>query len=180
MSKEDHPEVQAMELLVQLKAGKSVYEMFQANFRTQYLIAGKSIYEWEKEFKLHIPEESTPQDCKALDIKLLDLHQRAMFHKASAGAILQALKRGVDTQLNSTKTALVTQYKSSNMKLPAATTLESMAKDQMNDVDGAVMSANVAVDFWEDIISHLGFCRKLLENITINNGIEGKASKGYV
>lgn len=179
MNKDIDPEVQAMDLLVKLKSGKSVYEMFQANFRTQYLIAGFSIYDWEKKFKIHIPEDASPANCKELDVKLMALHQEASFHKASARAIMQALKRGVDTKLNATKTALVLEYQTNNKKMPAATTLEAIAKDQINDVDGAVMSANVAVDFWNDIIDHLSFCRKLLENISINNGIEAKQSKGY-
>ncbi len=173
------PEVQAMDLLVKMKAGKSVYEMFQANFRNQYLIAGKTIDDWEKKFKIHIPEDSSPQRCKELDIKLMELHQEATFNKASSGAILQALKRGVDSELHTSKTALVVQYEANHAKLPAAATLESMAKDQIKDVDGAVMAANIAVDFWKDILEHLAFCRKLLENISINNGIEAKASKGY-
>jgi hypothetical protein len=168
-----------MHLLLKLRSGKQVYEMFQANFRSQYLIAGKPIYKWEQEFKIHIPEDSSPAKCKELDIKLLELHERATFFRASARAILQALKSGSESELNTAKNALVMQYEATNKKLPAAATLESMAAYQIKDVDGALMSANIASEFWSDIIDHLAFCRKILENISINNGIEAKSTKGY-
>lgn len=171
------PEEKSLSLLEHLKIGKGVYEGFITNFRSQYLIAGKTIKDWEKQFKIHIPEDASPANCKQLDVQLMQLHQEATFNRASARAALQALKRGADNELNSTKAAMVAQYETSNNKLPAATTLDSLAKDKVKDVDGALMAATVASNFWEDILEHLAFCRKLLENISINNGIEAKATR---
>jgi hypothetical protein len=168
------PKQRAEELLDSLRKGKSTYDLFANTFRTQYLIAGKTIESWEKEFKISIPADLDPNRCKGMDATLMRLYQEALFHKSTARAVLQALKRGVDTELNSRKTAIVAEYETTNRRAPAASTLESLARTQIDDVDGAVMSATIAHNFWEDILEHLSFCRKLIENITINSGIEAK------
>jgi hypothetical protein len=177
MSDNKDPTTKAADILESLKKGKSVYDVFSADFRTRYLIAGKTLAEWESKFKIKIPEQANPHECKNLDTKLMELHQEATFNLASSKAVMQALKRGIDTEMNSRKTALVQQYTNNKAKLPAAATLESMARSQIDDVDGAMMSALIASNFWQDLIDHISFCRKLLENITINNGIEGKMGK---
>lgn len=164
----------ADEILLSLKKGKSVYDAFATDFRTRYLIGGKTLAEWEAKFKIKVPSAASPAECKGLDIVLMDLHSEAIFHAASSKAVLQALKRGTDTEMNSRKTALVAEYNGKKEKLPAASTLESMVRAQIDDIDGAMMSAVIASAFWQDILEHLAFCRKLIENISINNGIEAK------
>ncbi len=164
----------AEELLDLIKKHKVVYDVFASQFRTCYLIAGKTIEEWEGEFKIEIPEDSNPNDCKRLDLQLLGLHQQATFFRAAARAVLQALKKGNQTQYRSKFSAIVAEHKSRNEKLPAAATLESLARIELDDVEGAMMGATIASDFWEDILEHLNYCRRLVENIIIATGIEAK------
>jgi|SRR5579863_4098744 len=171
---ENNAKTKADEILLSLKKGKSVYDVFSGDFRTRYLIAGKTLADWETNFKIKVPSGASPAECKELDVKLMALHSEATFHAASAKAVLQALKRGIDTEMNSRKTALVAEYANKNEKLPAASTLESMVRAQIDDIDGAMMSAVIASAFWQDILEHLAYCRKLIENISINNGIEAK------
>ena len=179
MNEDKTPKEKADELLNTLRKGKSVYDIFSENFRKQYLIAGRTIELWEKDFKISVPNDLDPSTCKELDIKLMELHQEAAFHKASATAVVQALKKGSETEFRNRFTALVTEYKVKNLKLPAAATLESLAKTEIDDVEAALMSAEVAADFWQSIMEHLSFCRKILEQGTINSGIQVKMDANH-
>ncbi len=174
MSETENPKQKADDLLNALRKGKSVFDMFSDSFRRNYLIAGRTLESWEKEFKIIIPQNLEPASCKQLDIKLLELHQEAAFFKATSDAIVQALKKGSETEFRNRFTGLVQDYKLKNQKLPASATLEALAKTQIDDVDAALMSAKVAADFWSSVIDHLVFCRKILEQAMIGSGIEAK------
>lgn len=171
----DNPKEKADDLLNILRKGKSIYDNFNNSFRTNYLIAGKTIEGWEKQFKLKIPADPDLATCRLLDLKLMELHQEASFHKASSDAIVEALHNGSETEFHTRFTTLVNQYQSTNQKLPAAATLEVLAKTELDDVTTAVVSAKVAADFWQSIIDHLTFCRKLLEQIVMSHGVEAKS-----
>lgn len=170
----DTAEEKAEALLDSIKKNKGIYDAFAKNFRERYKIIDKTIAEWEKIFKVSIPEDLNPQQCKNTDIELMKLHQEATFYKAAARAILQALEKGLESQYRSKFSALVAEYKSKNEKLPAAGTLDSLARINLDDIDGAIMSANIANNFWEDVIKHLDYCRKLVESIAMSNGIQAK------
>lgn len=167
-------DTKAEELLESIKKHKNIYDQFAISFRTRYLIAGKTIEQWETEFKIAVPEDLNPQQCKEFDIRLMGMHQEVTFFRAAARAILQALTKGSQTQFRGKFSALVAEYKQKNEKLPAAATLESLARVDLDDVDGAIMAANIAMGFWEDITKHLDFCRKLVESIAMSNGIQAK------
>jgi len=168
------PKKQADDLLDSLRKGKSVYDMFSENFRKQYLIAGSTLEAWERKFKISIPSDLDPATCKAFDIKLMLLNQEASFYKATADAIVQALKKGSDTEFHNRFTALVETYKKESLKLPAQAQLEILIRTQLDDVETALTSANIASGFWQDILEHLAFCRKLLELGVMASGIQAK------
>lgn len=174
-----NPEEKAEELLTSIKKSKSVYDAFAVSFRTRYQISGHTIEEWEKEYKVVVPEDLNPQQCKQFDIRLMGMHQEISFFRAAARAILQALSKGSETQYRSKFSALVAEYKQRGEKLPAAATLESLARIDLDDVDGALMAANIANNFWEDILKHLDYCRKLVESIAMSNGIQAKMDSNH-
>ncbi len=168
------PKKRAEELLDNLRKGKSTYDSFSLNFRKQYLIADHTMEQWQVHFSFTVPPDLEPSRCKELDIKLMGLHQEASFYKATSEACMQALKKGGETEYRNRFTALVADYNSKHMKLPAASTLESLVKTQIDDVETALVSAEIASQFWKDILDHLQFCRKLLELAMIGSGIQVK------
>jgi hypothetical protein len=172
------PKDRAEELLNSLKTGKQVYDAFTTNFRRQYLIGGRTIETWEKEFKIKLPEALDPPNCKVIDIQLLKLHEQATFYKALADSALGVLERGEESLYNDRITAYVNEHRTSTDKdkarLPAAATLETLAKAELGDVEGAVAAAKVSANFWKEILNHLAFCRKVLDNASISSGIEAK------
>jgi hypothetical protein len=173
------PKAKAESLLDALRKGKSVYDIFSENFRKSYLIAGKTIETWEKYFKVTIPTDLDPSTCKTMDLQLMKLHEEAMFHMATADAVQQALKKGSESQYLARFEALVREYQSANKKLPANATLDSLTKLNLDDVEAALAAAKIAQDFWESMINHITFCRKLIEQGVMASGIEVKMNSNH-
>lgn len=161
-------------LIAHLKKGKEVHDIFAIQFRSRYTIAGQSIESWENYFKISVPENPDPQVCKGMDMKLMSLHQEAAFFFAEAAARSQALKKGSDTEYRSRYTALVAEYKQEGKKMPAHKSMEDLTKAETDNIESAVVNAEIQKDFWKSIMDHLNMCRRLLENATINSGIEAK------
>ena len=162
-------------LLVKLLKGKEIHDLFAENMKRHLLINGKSMDQWEKEFKIYIKTDNlTPQICKQFDLTLLELYQEASFYYATASAKLQVIKRGGDSTFRDKFFAITEEYRCANKKLPAATTLENLAKVENDDLESAQAIAEVEKSFWSDILDHLSHCRKLIENATFNNNTEAK------
>ena len=85
-------------LLDKLLKGKEIHDIFTANMKQHFLINGQTMSTWETKFKISVPTDNlTPQTCKLLDEKLLELNQEAAFFHAVASAKVQMLKRGGDS-----------------------------------------------------------------------------------
>jgi hypothetical protein len=173
------PKVRAEHLLDLLRKGKGVYDIFSENFRKNYLVSGKTLETWEKHFKISIPSDLDPGKCKELDLVLMRLHEEALFHKATADAVQQALKKGSESEYLTRFEALVKEYEAAKKKLPANATLDSLAKLNLDDVESALAAARIALDFWESIIIHITFCRKLIEQGIMASGIQVKMDSNH-
>jgi len=166
----------ADELMGFLLKGSEVHHLFSESMRRQMVISEQPIAYWEARFKMHIPVDNlTPSLCKELDMKLMDLNQEATFHYAVASVKSQMIKRGTDAAFTAKFWQLVTEHKEKNMKLPAAATLENMAKIDNDELDSASTLAEIETKFWKDILEHLNTCRKLIENASLNISVELKA-----
>lgn len=159
-----------------IKKGKEVHDIFAKNFHDDYQISGKTLTEWESHFKITVPADPDPATCKSLDMKIMALHQEASFFHAVSTAQLQMLKKGSDTEYRSRYTAIVQEWKKNNpdKRVPAAGTLDTLTRAETDDIEGAVANAELQKDFWKNIMDHLNMCRRLLENATINSGIQIK------
>lgn len=176
MTEAKTPAETAASLLQTLKKGKAVHDAFARNFRDNYEISGRTIKEWEDEFKITVPPDPNPAVCKVIDMQIMSLHQDAAFYHATANIYVQALKKGNETEYRSRYAALVAEFKRDNpgSKLPARGTLEDLTRAETDDIEGALSNAELQENFWKNIMNHLNMCRRLLENATINSGIEVK------
>jgi hypothetical protein len=167
---------QADELLSSLIKGREVHDIFAENFRKSLKISGEPIEEWEGKFKLSIPTDNlTPSMCKELGMKIMDLHQEATFFHAVALAKSQMIKRGSESSYNSKFWAIYQEHKNAKKKIPAAATLDSLAKIDNEDIESAQSMADIEVKFWKNILDHLSTCRKIIENASLNISVELKA-----
>ena len=170
-------------LLNSLKKGKDVHDIFADNFKRTYTLAGKTIGQWEQYFKIDVPADPDPAICKSLDMTIMGLYQEAAFYHAASSAYFQTLKKGNDTQYRARYTILVQEYQTGGKKLPARGTLEDLARSETDDIESALTNAQLQMDFWSGIMDHLNMCRRLLENATINSGIQVKMElnhKGHI
>lgn len=176
MTKET-PRQQADQLLSRLLKGKEVYELFSNSLRNQLQISGHTMKYWEEKFKIKIQTDNlNPATCIQLDIKLMELSQEASFFLAAAQAKAQMLKRGQEASYNDKFHAILQEYKNKGGKVPAAATLETLAKIDNEDINSAEAIAQVELKFWKEVLDHLNTCRKLLENATLNISVEMKAN----
>lgn len=167
---------QAESLLKGLFHGKEVHDIFTQNFQRQMIISGQSIDHWQDKFKIKVPTDNlTPALCMELAMKIMDLSQEATFFHAVAQAKQQMLKRGADSNYNNKFWAIVQDHKSKGVKMPAAATLDTMARINNDDIESAETIASIELKFWKDIIDHLNMCRKLIENASLNISVEIKA-----
>jgi hypothetical protein len=135
--------------------------------------------QWKSHFKLDIPESPTTEDCKVIDMKLMEMHQEAAFLKAMSEASLMLGKKSYDTDYRTKFTALVSEYKSTGKKLPAKDTLETLAKHELDDIESGLTYAELGVKFWKDMLGDLDYKRKIIENATINNSEEAKFANNH-
>ncbi len=175
------PQEIAQEILKGIKKGKEVHDIFAQNFREEYEISGKTLLEWEQMFKITVPADPDPGVCKVIDMKIMALHQTAAFYHAVSVAQTQMLKKGNDTEYRSRYAAIVAEWNQHNpgKRIPAAGTLDTLTRAETDDIEGAVANAELQKDFWKNIMDHLNMCRRLLENATINSGIQTKMDNNH-
>jgi len=85
------------------------------------------------------------------------------------GHLNRLFRRGVDTLLVDE----LSQYKTSG-KSPAATTLKTLADSKVQEYDDLIVNSQINKEFWKNIIDHLKYLYKVVNDITINTGYEIK------
>lgn len=163
-------------MVTNLRKGKDIHELFANTVRTGIQIQGRTMEQWREYFTIKIPDNPDVVDCKHIDMRLMQLHQEATFLKCMSEAALTLGKKSYDTQYRDKFTALVSEYKSTEKKLPAKETLEILAAHTLDDIESGLSYAELAVKFWKDVLEDLNFKRKAIENVTINNSVEAKAN----
>lgn len=167
---------QAEDLIKSMFKGKEVHDIFTDNFKRQMEICGKSMDHWQEKFRIKVPTDNlTPGMCMELAMRIMDLSQEVTFFYAVAQAKVQLLKRGADSSYKSKFWAIVQEHKAKSGKLPAAATLETMARIDNDEIESAETIANIELKFWQSIIDHLNMCRRLIENASLNISVELKA-----
>jgi len=163
-------------LLEKVKEAKQVLAILAKQIDTDMLISGYPPSHWRQKFKITIPSDGlNPGILKGLDVKLLELNQEAAFFQAIAQARMQLIKRGVDSTYYAAYASVVEEYKAKGGRLPAASTLETIAKIENSSLNSASTLAEIEFRFWKDILDHLSTCRKLVENASLNISVEMKA-----
>jgi len=165
------PKQRAEGLMNGLTHDKSITEMFGDAFRKQYLIGDKTPEQWERYFKISLPETPTPPEVISAVGKLASLYQEASFLYAVAEAQVDALSSGESREYTASFNRLVTEYREADRSLPANKTLECMAKNEMLDMTGARDNAKIIKNFWKRTLEQLTELRKLMEQATWNNHI---------
>lgn len=162
------------EIINKLVEGRQLFE--SAVGKLDPVVSGQPMSHWIERFKLKIQtEQLSPGTLKDLSMKIMDLHQEATFMAALADAKRQYLHHGNEMAYHSQYMGIYESFESTGKKKPAASTLESMAKVSNENVDIAMMHADIETKFWKNILEHLAMCRRLVENASMNISVELKA-----
>lgn len=167
------------DMILNLRQGKDIHEQFAEAVQDRMMIQGKTMDQWRKHFRIEIPENPDITACKEVDMVLMEKYQEASFLKAMADASHLLQKKGYETQYRQKFEALVSEYKQSGKKLPAKDTLSALAAGKVDDIETGVTYAELAVRFWKEILDNLNYVRKVIENATINNSVEAKATNNH-
>jgi hypothetical protein len=151
--------------LKNLKAGKKVMEEIADNLGSNYLLDGKTPVQWQKEFRLQVPQDAKTEDIKNCNAALVGLFNLASFYLANAQLINDAIEQGARDKYIVKFEEKVAEYQQQDKKLPARDTLKDLAEAGMMELNGAKANASMKLRFWKHIIAGLSEQRKSLEQI---------------
>lgn len=171
----DEAASKAKKLVLSLRKGKKFHDDFADEFRRLYLIAGKSIPDWQQEFTIVIPQDLSPSQCREYDLQLMGMYQVATFYKLVADARHTSLKGTASSGFRESLARIVSEYKEQGKKLPPKATLDNLAEDEQREVADAMIHSEIETNFWKSILSSLDTYRKMIDTISINLGVEAKA-----
>lgn len=167
------------DILNYLRQGKETYTEFGKKFREMYLISGKLIGEWEEHFKINIPSDTTPPILQSLDRQVALLHQEATFQKAESSCRLEYIKAVYNKEYREAFNAIIAEHKiSSSGKLPSKDTIATIAENRVGKMKDAFVHGEIELNFWKEILADLSHKRRVINDMTINLGIEMKQIHG--
>ncbi len=175
MAEEEDVPTRANQIVETLRKGKQLHDQFTKAFEGRYQIAGKLLHEWKEHFKVVVPPDLVPAQCREFSSQILDLYQEATFHKAAAEARYQSMKGSGASSFRKAFAAIVAEYKEKGMKLPSKDTLENLAKEEGCDIEDALVHGELECNFWKTIISSLDVARKIIDTCSISLSVEAKA-----
>lgn len=167
---------QAEALAQKIKSGKALFRKLAEKLESELVFANQPIGHWKQYFKLPIPDgDLNPIILKELDLKLMKLTEEASFLYSVANAVATMIKNGAESNYHSIFLGLVEEYKQSTGRLPAAATLENLARINNMTSDSASWYAELEAKFWKEMLDSLSAQRKIIENASLNISVELKA-----
>lgn len=173
-SQEQSPRDKAEELYTSVVEGKLIADIFGDCIRNQYTVAGKSLSEWERHFRIQFPENPDVAQCRHLAAKCATLFHEASFYYAVAEAMVEALASGHAKKFSDLYATRVAQLRREGSKLPSSDTIKEMVNALVNDSATALNNAKMQKNFWKRILESLSEVRKNIEIATWNNSTEQK------
>ena len=165
----------ATSIIARLTASKELYQSYTNQFGENFMIDGKSMSEWSKYFKVHVPRDLNPGTAQHLSMTLMTLYQEASDYKTSAEARLMAMTSVTKALTRDKYTALLVEYKATDRKIPAASTLTTESESAYGKELDSLIHIEVELIFWKGIINSLQESRKHVETATWNLSVEAKA-----
>lgn len=168
------PRDKAEELYTSIIEGKLIADIFGESIRNQYTIAGKTLQEWERHFRIKFPENPDVSQCRQLAAQCANFYHEASFYYAVAEAMVEALTSGHSKKFSDLYATKVAELKAQGGKLPSADTIKEMVNSLTSDSATALNNAKMQKNFWRRILESLSEVRKNIEIATWNNSTEQK------
>jgi len=173
------PKARADKILSDILSGKSLFDNTKERLASQVPISGKSAEFWKNRFYLKVPDinDMNPALLHSNLMQIVILQQEASFFFAESERANRYLKGGAEGAYHHAYWELVEEFKEKSMKIPAAATLESLARVETVDTEQALINSETEMGFWKRIVETLDRTRKLLETASYGIHAEQKAEK---
>ncbi|MCW4026334.1 MAG: hypothetical protein NWE76_02470 [Candidatus Bathyarchaeota archaeon] len=173
------PKARADKILSDILAGKTLFDNTKERLAAQVPISGKTAEYWHERFYLKIPDvnDMNPALLHANLMQIMVLQQEASFFFAESERANRYLKGGAEGAYHHAYWELVEEFKASGAKIPAAATLESLARVETIDTEQALINSETEMGYWKRIVEKLERSRKLLETASYTINSEAKAEK---
>jgi hypothetical protein len=167
----------AEQMATAIRAGKQVWDLLKEDLHKDLIISGKHVDEWKREFHIDIPPDLNPTLLKELNVEMVKKFQEASFRLATARQLATKSFHGTKVSYEAAYLATVAEWKAKGKRMPAASTLENIAKIESTTHDSTSRYAEVEMKFWRDIIDGLDNTRRMIEDATRNVTQELKADQ---
>lgn len=157
--------------------GRDSLDTLLGHLRGKIMVADKPLAEWKERYSLQIPTDLNAITCRAMGTKLMELYQEASFFSAMAEIKLHVARSASEETIRNAYHKLVEEHREKYGKIPAAATLDSLARSESSDIVNAQVLAEIEKDFWKKMIDQLNYSRKIVENATMNIAIEQKGMR---
>ena len=168
------PEERAQELFEIARRDIDTYDIFRDLIKSHELIAGKTIEEWEEYFRIKVPESPDSEICKRKDMELMALVHECSFLLALAQRCVLSVTTSSEVKFREAFAKLVEEHTRDGSRIPATATLDNLARAGQEDIERIRETAKRDLEFWKRIMANLDQQRKLINDATINNGIQAK------
>lgn len=167
-------EDEAKEFIKKVRESKETFNRVHDKFYASYRINGKTMPEWQDYFKVDIPKDISPIGCIGMLAELAAKYHEASFYYSSAGALDKAYGAEREKEYRKIYKRVTDERTGPDKKTAAATTLSTLADQEVQQFDDVIYNAQLTKDFWKSILDQLKYTFKVLNDITINNSLELK------
>jgi len=174
---EDKPKDKSAVVLSILK-GKEDFDRAAESIKNSYKIEEKTLKEWEYFFRISIPEDPFPAECRQILVNIGNKYEEATRLAREYQTKKQLVESIYEAQYNS---AFVCEYnnaleynKEDKKRMPSKEVLERKARANTSDFEDMAVHADIISQFFKQICDKLSNQRKIIENISITHGIEAK------
>jgi len=171
-----HDEEESKKLLNSLRKGKGLQTKTGQQLRENYLLEGKLIVDWEKDFIITIPVDPSPAECRQLLAAISNKYQDASRLMREC----QLRKSSLTSVYNSSYTRVFLEVLAESKanpgggRGPSKEVLEQKAKEKVMEYQDAIRHAEIAFNFFKGICDKLNHDRETLKSIIITHGTEAK------
>jgi len=147
------------------------------------IVSGKTVKEWKEELWIIVPSaDLTPQICLEVNKAIMQAENVAAYEHAKAQMRAQILDKQAGSAYYRAIDHIVDEFKNSDKRVPGVATLETMAEVASELYKKVAIESDNEYKFWKNVLDHLQFSKKILEQagFNINSEIKSEGNERFL
>jgi hypothetical protein len=166
---EQHIQEMASKLKEEYKQVQKAYLEQRKLLDDDMVVSGKTVKQWKEELWIIVPIDAlNPQLCMETNLAIMKAESIAFYEHAKAVMRAQILDKQASSAYYRAVDHIVTDFKGSDKRIPGAATLETMAEVASEVYKKVAIEGDNELKFWKNILDHLQFCKKIMEQAGFN------------